>query len=182
MSECTADDRSNESTGDGRVSRRTTAFVLASLALAIAGIVLALQYFVVEHLPELTDADLTAAQKRWQEKEPVSYDMDIEIRGAQPGSAHVEVRNRVVTTASRDGKVTPERTWNTWAVPGMFEMLSRDLEIAEDPEKAIQAAPGTKWRLWAEFDPQLGYPRRYHQIVYGGGPEVYWRVVQFTAK
>jgi hypothetical protein len=176
------DDQSNDTTGDGRVSRRTTAFVLASLALAIAGIVLALQFFVVERLPELTDADLAAAKKRWQDNEAVNYDMELEIRGAQPGSAHVEVRNRVVTAATRNGKETPERTWNTWTVPGMFEMLTRDLEIAEDPQKAIEAAPGTKWRLWCEFDPKFGYPRRYHQIVYGGGPEVYWKVVQFTPK
>ena len=167
---------------DGRVSRRTTAFVLASLALAIAGVVLALQYFVVEHIPDLTDAKLASATKRWQEKGPANYDMDIEIRGAEPGSAHVEVRNRVVTAATRDGRVTPEHTWNTWSVPGMFETLSRDIEIAEDPEKAIQAAPGTKWRLRCEFDPVLGYPRRYHRMVTGGGPEVYWRVAQFNAK
>jgi hypothetical protein len=177
-----SDDQGNDIAGEGRISRRTTAFVLASLALVIVGVVLALQFFVVERLPELTDAELAAAKKRWQENEPVSYDMDIQILGAQPGSAHVKVRNRVVTAATRNGKDTPERTWSTWTVPGMFEMLSRDLEIAEDPQKAIEAAPGTKWRLWAEFDPQFGYPRRYHQIVYGGGPEVYWKVVQFTPK
>jgi hypothetical protein len=143
---------------------------------------LALQYFVVEHIPDLTDAKLASATKRWQEKGPANYDLEIEIRGAEPGSAHVEVRNRDVTAATRDGRVTPKHTWKTWSVPRMFETLSRDLEIAEDPEKAIQAAPGTKWRLRCEFDPELGYPRRYHQMVSGGGPEVYWRVTQFNAR
>ena len=46
-------------------SRRTTAFVLASLALAIAGVVLALQYFVVEHIPDLNDAKLASATKHF---------------------------------------------------------------------------------------------------------------------
>src|SRR5437879_4932998 len=101
------DDVVDEPTGNVRVSRRTTAFVLASLALAVAGVVLALQYFVVEHVPDLTDAQLNAAKKRWQEHGPATYDIDLEVRGAEPGNFHVEVRNRVVMAASRDGRPTP---------------------------------------------------------------------------
>src|SRR5215211_7695209 len=68
-----------------RLSRRATLFMLGSLAFALASLVLALEFFVVERIPLLTEAELNAAKKRWQEHGPVSYDMDIELRGAQPG-------------------------------------------------------------------------------------------------
>ncbi len=164
-----------------RVSYRTTAFVLASLALAVAGILLALQYFVAERIPELTEAKLETAKKLWQEHGPASYDMDIELRGAQPGLVHIEVQKRVVTATTRDGRVPPQWTWDTWSVPGMFDTLTQDLQIAEDPQKEIDAAPGTNWQLRCEFDAEIGVPRRYHRVV-SGGPEVYWRVTNFEAK
>ncbi len=166
---------------DRRLSRRTTVFVLASLAFALACVVLALQFFVVERIPELTAAELADAKKRWQDRGPTDYDIDIELRGAQPGIVHTEVRHRVVTATTRDGRVPPQWTWDTWSIPGMFETLDKDMEIGEDPQKEISAAPGTKWRLRAEFDSEVGYPRRYHRLV-TGGPEVYWRVTRFDAK
>jgi hypothetical protein len=64
----------------------------------------------------------------------------------------------------------------------MFETLERDLVLAEDPVHETGAAVGTQWQLRCEFDPQLGYPRRYHRFVSAGGPEVYWRVTLFEPK
>lgn len=165
----------------GRLSRRTTLFVLGSIAFALASLVLAIEFFVVERIPLLTQTDLVAAKKRWQEHGPVSYDMDIELRGAQPGRVQVNVRNRVVAAETRDGRVPKEHTWDTWTVPGMYNTIETDMEIAENPEQAIQAAPGTTWQLRCEFDPVLGLPRRYHRLA-SGGPEVYWRVTRFEAR
>jgi hypothetical protein len=164
-----------------RLSRRTTLFVLGSIAFALASLVLALEFFVVERIPLLAESDLAAAKKRWQEHGPVSYDMDIEIRGAQPGHVQVNVRNRVVVAETRDGRVPKEHTWETWTVPGMFNTIETDMEIAENPEQAIQAAPGTRWQLRCEFDPVLGIPRRYHRLA-SGGPEVYWRLTRFEVR
>jgi hypothetical protein len=137
---------------------------------------------VAERLPELTESDLTHAKKLWVADGPPDYDMDVEIRGAQPGSVHIEVRRRVATAMTRDAITPPERTWDAWTVPGMFETLEKDMQIAEDPEGEIQAAPGTKWQLRCEFDSKLGIPQLYHRLVSGGGPEVYWRVIRFNAK
>jgi hypothetical protein len=61
----------------------------------------------------------------------------------------------------------------------MFDMLARDIQIAANPQQEIQAPPGAKWRLRCEFDAQHGYPAIYHQVVTGGGPEVFWRVINF---
>jgi hypothetical protein len=164
-----------------RISRRTTVFVLGSVVFALASVVLALEFFVVERIPLLTESDLNNAKKLWQKHGPVSYDIDIEIRGAQPGKVQVNVRNRVVTAETRDGRVPKEHTWETWSVPGMLNTLELDMETSENPEQTIQAQPGTKWQLRCEFDPALGIPRRYHRLV-SSGPEVYWRVTRFESR
>jgi hypothetical protein len=46
----------------------------------------------------------------------------------------------------------------------------------------MQTTAGTRLELRCEFDAELGYPRQFHRIVYGGGPEVYWRVTNFQPK
>jgi hypothetical protein len=171
----------NDGAAAGRFSRRSTVFVLGSIAFALASLVLAVEFFVVERIPLLTESELNAAKKRWQEHGPASYDMDIELRGAQPGHVQVNVRNRVVAAETRDGRVPKEHTWETWTVPGMFNTMETDMDIAENPEQAIQAAPGTKWQLRSEFDPMLGIPRRYHRLA-TSGPDVYWRVTRFEAR
>jgi hypothetical protein len=161
------------------VPARTIVFVLASVALAVACVLLALRYFFAERLPDLTEGALEAAMAKWDQNGPASYDMDIELRGARPGNVHVEVRAGQVTAHTRDGRIPNESTWYTWSVPGMFDMLARDIQIAENPQQEIGAPPGAKWWLRCEFDPQFGYPARYHQVVTGGGPEVLWQVVKF---
>jgi hypothetical protein len=160
---------------------RAIAFLLASIALAAVCVAFALQYFVAERLPELTDSTLQTATERWQKNGPKSYDVEIELRGAQPGKVHVEVRDKEVELETRDGHTPGRWTWDTWSVPGLFDTLTQDLQISENPEAQIQAAPGTKWRLRCEFDPQLGYPLQYHRLV-TGGPEVFWRVTSFQPK
>lgn len=160
---------------------RRIAFLLASAALAVACVLLAVQYFFEERLPELTEATLQAASERWNEHGPASYDMEIELRGAQPGRVHVEVRDKEVTSETRDGRIPGRWTWDVWSVPGLFETLGQDLQTAVNPVQEIEAAPGTTWRLRCEFDPKLGVPVRYHRIV-TGGPEVYWQVTEFKPK
>src|SRR3954451_16824104 len=98
-SNLSVDEVGNEGNGSGsrrRLSRRTTLFVLGSIAFALASLVLALEFFVVERIPVLTQSDLNGAKKRWQEHGPLSYELDLELRGAQPGRVQVNVRNRVV--------------------------------------------------------------------------------------
>jgi hypothetical protein len=53
------------------------------------------------------------------------------------------------------------------------------LELAEDPQHEMHAAAGTQLRLRCDFDPELGFPRRYHRYATGGAPEVFWRITRF---
>ncbi len=180
-SNAAVDDETGNPDFPRRLSRRTTLFVLGSIAFALASLVLSLKFFVAEQIPPLTEATLLEAKKLWQQNGPVNYDMDIELRGARPGKVQVTVQKRAVTALIRDGLVPKEHTWEAWSVPGTFNTLETDMEIAENPEQTIQAAPGTKWQLRCEFDPKLGIPRRYHRMVMGG-PEVYWRITRFETR
>jgi hypothetical protein len=179
MSHAESENEADDSNAGSSI--RAILFVVVSVALAIACVALALQYFVAERLPALNQAALEAAVERWDQNTPPNYDMDILLRGAQPGKVHVEVRGGEVTAETRDGRDPGRSTWGTWAVPGMFDTLERDLQIAANPQQEIQAAPGTSWRLRGEFDPRFGYPVRYHRFV-SGGPEVYWQVTSFQPK
>jgi len=170
-----------DSSGRRRMPLRSIAFVVISAAAAVAGVLLALNYFVAERLPALTAAALDAASAKWDASGPASYDMDIELRGARPGTVHVEVRDQQVTSETRDGLEPGKWTWDTWSVPGMFDTLSQDLETSEDPEQTIQAAAGTTWRLRCEFDEKNGLPRKYDRFV-TNGPEVSWQVTIFQPK
>jgi|SRR3972149_5495961 len=165
--------------------RRISPAMLFGLVLlgALAGAVVMLPWFVGRPLPELTEAALDAAEERWSERGPANYDLDLEIQGAQPGDVHVEVRGGRATAFQRDGR-TPaqQRTWEVWTVPGQFEMIERELELAADPVHEMQTEPGTQLGLRCEFDPDYGYPRQFHRMVFGGGPEVYWRVTDFQSR
>ena len=162
---------------------RMLLLVIGGLAVGgILGIVAALQFFVAQRSPELTEESLAAAEKLWERNGPASYDLDVEIRGNQPGLVHVEVRQGQVTAMQRDG-VTPkqERVWVVWSVPGQFDTLERELELAADPGHEMQAQSGTQLSIRCEFDETFGYPRQYHRLVFGGGAEVYWRVTKFQS-
>lgn len=155
----------------------------AALLGGLACVSVFLEYFVAHRLPPLTEATLDAAEKRWSQAGPPSYDLDLEIRGAEPGPVHLEVRNGEVVAMQRNG-ITPDqrRVWDVWAVPGQFETLEREMQLAADPVHQMDASADTRLSLQCEFDAQYGYPRQYHRLVYGGGPEVYWRTMKFEPK
>jgi hypothetical protein len=157
------------------------------LIASVGGIVVLVLLFAVRHffgesLPELTEKLLDAAMTRWEEKGPASYDLDLEIAGRQPGIVHLEVRDGEVTVANRDGRPTPERTWDEWSIPGQFDTLIRELEMAADPQGEMNAPRGARIWLRAAFDPQFGYPRKFHRYASGGAIEMSWRTTSFTPK
>lgn len=159
------------------------ALVAIGLLALIIGASLAMEMLVVERLPQLTIEKLEAAEKLWQTKGPPSYDLDLVIEGAQPGIVHVEVRDGVTTAMQRDGRTPSQpRVWDVWTVPGTFDTIAREFQLAEDPQHEMQAAAGARVELRARFDPTFGYPARFHRIVFGGGPEVFWKVTSFQPR
>ena len=129
--------------------------------------------------PEITRQDLAAAEGRWQEHGPASYNMDLMIGGRQAGPVHIEVRDGNVTRMTRDGVVPSQRrTWDYWTVPEQFETIRQDFDSAET-SGGFGAAPGTQTILRADFDPQYGYPRHYQRFVLGTNLNVDWLVTHF---
>jgi hypothetical protein len=167
---------------DNRVSTRPLVLGIVAVVLAFAIVAVLLQAFAAERAPELTEAQLAAAEELWEQKGPASYDMDLEIRGARPGAVHIEVHDGQPTAMTRDGRSPPQRTWDVWSVPGQFDTLQRELELAEDPQHEMNVKAGARLQLRCEFDAEFGYPRRYHRYATGGAPEVFWRVTKFEPK
>jgi hypothetical protein len=156
--------------------------VAGGVAVVLIAVVVLLQTFVAQRIPELTMERLQKAQELWESVGPAAYDMDVEIRGAQPGLVQIEVRDGEVAAMMRDGRSPPMRTWDVWTVTGMFDTLERELELAEDPEHEMQASAGVQLQLRCEFDPKFGFPRRYHRFATGGAPEVFWQVKRFERR
>jgi hypothetical protein len=148
-----------------------------------AAAVLFIGWFIVTALsrpPELTRAAYEAASKRWDENGPASYDLDVELGGKRPGVVHVEVRDGEATRMTRDG-VEPKqrRTWYYWTVPGQFDTIEQELEMAQDPARNYAVPGASQALLWAEFDPKYGYPLRFDRVVLGADVEVHWKVTRF---
>lgn len=158
-------------------------WVLVGAVLVGLSLVAVVRLAAGTRLPEVTEAALDDALVRWQENGPNSYRLEIEIEGQRPGIVTVEVEQDVVTKMTRDGQTPSQsRTWSAWAVPGMFDTIERELEMAADPVGEMgdeNASPGARLWLRGEFDPTYGYPAKFHRAVLGGGPEVYWQVTRF---
>lgn len=148
--------------------------VLMGAVMLFVAVLICLKLAFGDSTPELTQERFDAALEQWQARGPASYDLEVKLGGAQPGSVHVEVRDGKVTAASRDGLPMDERNFDVWSINGQFEELEREFEFAEDPQREMQAPPGARVWLRCEFDPQYGYPLRFYRHATGGAPEVYW--------
>ena len=108
---------------------------------------------------------------------PANYDMDLEGNFDLKGRLHVEVHNGKVTAMTIDGQPTPERLWDYYSVAGLFGIIREDLErnaaAVTNPEKVVIQQ--------AEFDSELGYPRRYQRSGTSAGQGGDWKIVRFRA-
>lgn len=150
--------------------------------VSIVAIVLFIVIAAVRRQPQLTSAVYEAAAARWDANGPASYDLDLELTGRRPGKIHVEVRDGEITHMVRDG-VEPKqkRTWYYWSVPGQFDTIEQELEMAKDPVVSYGAPSAESVVLWAKFDPQFGFPRQFDRIVMGADLEIHWKVTHFEA-
>jgi hypothetical protein len=170
----------------GRPRRKLRAsMLLAGCAVGSIGSLLAIVCGVLflrstKALPPLTADDLAAAERLWAERGPSDYDLDVEIGGRQSGRFHIEVRSGRTTTVTRNGVQPQRRTWDTWTVPGMFDTLDQELELAARPEGAF-GQPGARAVMRAVFDDDLGFPKRYERFVLGTVYEIRWEVTRFEA-
>jgi hypothetical protein len=154
------------------------------MAAALVLLVLAIAWSRRDPLPRLTPEALTAAMGRWESVGPRDYDLELVLTGAQTGNIHIEVRGGEVTSMTRDGHTPVQRrTWDFWSVPNQIAMIAEDLaSAAGDPQRAFGVSDRGQVVLQAEFDPALGYPRRYRRQVLGTNNSIEWRVTLFTPR
>ena len=130
--------------------------------------------------PRLTPEQFRQAQAKWKLEEPRDYDIEIEVRGNQPATYFVEVRDGNARLALRNGRpLMQRRTFSTWSVPGMFATMSRDVDALERHATGRADASTPDLNLRAAFDPRYGYPARYRRLQYQSSVEVEWEVTRF---
>jgi Family of unknown function (DUF6174) len=129
-------------------------------------------------LPAISLTDLEAAEKRWNEAGPASYDMDLKFTGVNPSEIHVEVRNREVTAMTMNGRPTKRHLWDEYSVPGLFGVIRRDIEVCMAAENVAAASRDQNAEPIvprAIFDEHYGYPTQYHRVT-STGSDAKWRV------
>ena len=92
---------------------------------------------------------------RWAEHGPASYDIEVEVRGPQAATYHVEVRDGEAISATRDDyPLKGPRTIGTWSVVGMFHTMEIDLDqLVLD---AAETSKSARLLLDCRFDPEWG--------------------------
>lgn len=160
--------------------RRILVGLAVGLALGFVAMVTLAMFTRGEVSPRLTPEIFRAAMAKWKQEQPRDYNIEIKVRGNQPATYFVEVRDGDPQRALRNGKpLTQRRTFGTWSIPGMFATMSRDVDALER-RAAGQADKFTPdLHLRATFDPRYGYPARYRRLQYQSSVEVEWEVTRF---
>jgi Family of unknown function (DUF6174) len=151
--------------------------LLLGLAAALVGLIAVSR---ATGLPRLTREAYEKADRLWDAGKVANYNLEVDVTGNRPSRIHVEVRDGQATHCFRDGvEPSQRRTWYYWTVPGMFDTIGLELEKVDDPATGFGAAAGSSVVLRAEFDEQLGYPRRYSRTVASQNLDMGWTITRF---
>jgi hypothetical protein len=160
--------------------------VAITIACIVVGAIAGLMVFALttgrRPPPPMARSDFEAAVQRWHAHRPRDYTMTIELSGRQSGTMAVVVKNGETISVQRNGVPTPERTWKYWTVDGLFDNIRLDLEGLDQPERAFGVGDVSQLVQQAEFDTELGYPRRYRRAVQTTGDAIEWEVIHFEAE
>ena len=157
----------------------------AVLGTALSGVVWVLA--TRNPLPALTPQRLEQARRLWQRRGPENYRMTILLGSPQQQAAGEEVprivvqveKGKPISVTQQPGGVLPRRVWDYWTVPGLFDVLQRDLENRQHPQRAFGVSSPEMVVLRCRFDPQYGFPRQYQRVVRSRGLQSQWTVTHF---
>lgn len=161
--------------------------ITAAMGGIVVGLIVALTVLAISNrnrLTELTPERFYAAQAQWEQSGPPSYNIRVVVTGRQASTYEVQVRDRTVISALRDGyPLTQQRTWATWSVPGMFGTILSDVRNLEQHQRGTATAATPNVQLRARFEPTYSYPQRYYRSEssrWQANQDVSWEVVEFT--
>jgi hypothetical protein len=162
--------------GRSRLQNIVLGAVIGSL-VGLVGIFGVMVFVNRGQLPLMKAAEFEAAEARWNQRGPASYDLELEGNFDLKGRLRVEVRKGAVSAMTLDGRPEPPRLWEYYSVPGLFGIIRDDLKrndaSAGNPENTVVQQ--------AEFDAEFGFPRRYQRSGASAGQGGDWRVVRFQA-
>jgi hypothetical protein len=160
--------------------------IAVSIACIVLGIICGLVVFGLTSFrrppPAMSAADFENAVARWKKNGPADYEMVLEVSGRQSGTMHVVVKNQKAAGITRGGVSIPRHTWEYWTIEGLFEVIRTDLEGLDQPERAFGTPDVSQLVQQAEFDEDLGYPRRYRRAVLSTGDAIEWEIVEFKTE
>jgi len=167
-----------------RLTRRMTHWLAAAggawlAILTVIGVVISWRS---QPLPPLTADRLDSAWARWQANDLANYNIQVEVSGPQAATYRVEIRDRQVVLASRNGyPLKTQRTLGTWSVPGMFDTVEVDLDRRDAGAASSATQTSPTLRLCCVFDQQYGFPSQYRRNELGTQMQVDWKVTEFNA-
>ena len=136
-----------------------------------------------QDFPRLSRDRLVAAREMWQKNRPANYDLTVVVTGDLAGTYRLQVRgDKVEGTLDEKPVANRGEGLRYWTIDGMFDVIEIDTERCE---KAAMpgAQPGeARLVLSADFDPRLGYPRRYRRLSLEPRRAVEWQITQFIER
>ena len=153
---------------------------LPMLGLALlGGLVAGLLVMRGDAAPELEAKDLAAAQQRWTENGPASYQITLQMGGALSDTRRIVVRGHQVVEMTINDRPASESSWSFWSVDGMLKFLADEIRNKENPIPGMGVSDPRQIILRARFDPDLGYPIYFLRHLLGRQQGTEWEVVAF---
>jgi hypothetical protein len=161
--------------------RSVVAGMVLGTAVGLVGTLIVLVLINRGQPPIMTAADFEAAVARWKEHGPESYDLDFDVGLDLVGKLRVEVRRGEVAAMTLEGQPTRQHIWDSWSVPGLFEIIRLDLARNQSAAKNPEGPKSPPVLQQAEFDPELGFPRRYRRTELSTGQWGQWQISRFQS-
>lgn len=150
-----------------QVGRIQSPVVLALLGLLAGGGLFFVGYMALrDRTPPLAAAALEAGRRQWEKAAIASYDLTltVAIDREAPKDYQLSVRGGKVASFQINGVAHAENP--SYSVPGLFDILEREIEMAGGKGARAAGAPQNAV-LRAEFDPRYGYPKVFKRLAPG---------------
>lgn len=149
-------------------------------AIAILAVPLALVLVFRESTEPLTRENIENARRLWRSAGLQDYDLQLEVRTAGGTLARydVSVRDGEVVRLWVNGLPAESRRPGDFSVPGLFETLEREAELAGEPNGPFSAT-GAQAIMRVRFDENTGHLERYLRSVTGSRETMEIRTVSF---
>ena len=152
------------------------------LGLLLVGMIALLiaRWKLADPTPNVDVDRLKVAFAKWEANGPEDYDIEIKVAGNPERNYLVEVRQHEAVAAFINGSpLRQRRTFATFSVLGMFATIERDLQSNEPLDSSsLSAFRSGELTMRGEFDPVLGFPRRYQCTQAGTNWSMKWEVIR----